>query len=112
MLGKYLFGSDGDGGPFSVGEKEEAELGAAPNPHLTALRCSQDLGAMGECLLCFPGNTVSGGVPATRRARCRRPGCGPGREPRFMQSTAKFSPAPAAPSGQPGQAALCQQRTS
>ena len=95
-----------------MGEKEEAELGAAPNPHLTALRCSRDLGAMGECLLCFRGNKVSGGVPATRRARCRRPGCGPGREPRFMQSTAKFSPAPAAPSGQPGQAALCQQRTS
>ena len=56
LLGKYLFGSDGDGGPFSVGEKEEAELGAAPNLHLTALRCSRDLGAMG-----FSENQRGGG---------------------------------------------------
>lgn len=90
-----------------MGEKEEAELGAAPNLHLTALRCSRDLGAMG-----FSEKQSGGGVPATRRAWCRRPGCGPGRELRFMWSTAKFPPAPAAPSGQPGQAALCQQRTS
>lgn len=38
-------GQAGDGGPFSVGEKEEAELGATSNLHLTALHCSQDLGA-------------------------------------------------------------------
>ena len=40
-------GQAGDGGPFSLGEKEEAKLGAAPNPHQTALRCSWDLGVHG-----------------------------------------------------------------
>lgn len=68
---KYLFGSDGGGGPgpgrgwrpLSVGEKEEAELGATSNLHLTALHCSQDLGAHAGVPPVFWGNKVREGGP-------------------------------------------------
>ena len=68
-------GQAGDGGPFSLGEKEEAELGAAPNPHQTALCCSWELGVHGGVPPVFSwkqsqrrGSLLPGGLGAGGRA--------------------------------------------
>ena len=93
LLGKYLFGSNGGGGPgpgrgwrpLLTGGEGRGRTGSRPqpSPDCSVLQLGAG-GPWGSASCVFMETKSEKGVPATRRARCRRPGYSPGREPRSL----------------------------